>query len=214
MAWSLGGLYFTLFDIGEIRGVADAAVYDLPAPVELPEILASAGAVASAAGQEVIAAVLTTRRGRTVWELQGRGGRPLVLVNPATGDLVSPVTSEEARRIALADFIHPARVVEAVWIEADPPGEFRAGRLPAWQVILDHPKHVHLYIDAVNGEILARRNRKWRIFDFFWMLHIMDYSEREDFHHPLLTAAGVLAALTALSGVMLWGWRLRPRRDR
>jgi len=212
LAWSLGGLYFTLFDIEEIRGTADA-VETAPVPLLLPEVLADAGAVARAAGQEVLAAVLTTRRGRTVWELQGLDRRPLVLADPDGGALIPPVTAEEAERIALADFVHPARVVEAVWIESEPPSEFRGGRLPVWQVALDHPKKVNLYIDPVNGEVLARRSGKWRVFDFFWMLHIMDYGEREDFHHPLLTAAAFLAALSALSGILLWGYRLfRPRR--
>jgi len=212
LAWSLGGLYFTLFDIDEIRGTADA-VEERPVPVALPELLADAGAVARLAGQEVLAAALTTRRGRTVWELQGVNGRPLVLADPDTGDLIAPVDSSEAERIALADFLHPARVGDVVWIEADPPVEFRGGRLPVWQVVLDHPKKVSLYIDPVNGEVLARRSRKWRIFDFFWMLHIMDYGEREDFNHPLLTAAATLAVLSALSGILLWGYRLfRPRR--
>lgn len=212
LAWSLGGLYFTLYPIEEIRGDADAAATD-PAPVPLPAVLSDAGAVARAAGQDVLAAVLTTRRGRTVWELQGRDGRPLVLAEPETGTLIRPVTSTEAERIALADFIHEAGDVQAVWIETDPPVEYRGGRLPVWQVELDHPKKVTLYIDPVNGEVLSRRSRKWRIFDFFWMLHIMDYGEREDFNHPLLTAASALAVLTALTGVLLWGYRVfRPGR--
>jgi uncharacterized iron-regulated membrane protein len=213
LAWSLGGLYFTLFDIETIRGTADA-VEMAPVSIELPAVLADAGAVARIAGREVVAAVLTTRRGRAVWELQGPEGRPLVLADPGDGALIPPVTSGEAERIARIDFRHPAGIVEAVWIESDPPLEFRGGRLPVWQVVLDHPKKVTLYIDPVNGEVLARRSRKWRIFDFFWMLHIMDYSEREDFSHPLLTAAALLAVLSALSGVLLWGYRIfRPRRQ-
>ena len=183
-----------------------------PVPIELPDVLTDAGAVARIAGQQVLAAVLTTRRGRTVWELQGSEGRPLILADPLDGALIPPVTAEEAERIALVDFRHPAQVVETVWIEADPPLEFRGGRLPVWQVVLDHPKKVNLYIDPVNGEVLSRRSRKWRIFDFFWMLHIMDYGEREDFHHPLLTAAALLAVLSALSGILLWGYRIFRRR--
>jgi len=212
LAWSLGGLYFTLFEIETIRGDTDAAVR-APAPIVLPELLADAGAVARITKQEVLAAALINRRGRLVWELQGAAGRPLVLVDPSDGDLIPPVTADEAERIALSDFIHEARVVETVWIEAEPPLEFRGGRLPVWQVVLDHPKKVNLYVDPVNGEVLSRRSRKWRIFDFFWMLHIMDYGQREDFHHPLLTAAALLAVFSALSGILLWGYRLfRPRR--
>ena len=36
------------------------------------------------------------------------------------------------------------------------------------------------YISATTGSVLERRNDTWRWWDFFWMLHIMDYDEREN----------------------------------
>jgi hypothetical protein len=219
LAWSLGGLYFTLFDIDAVRGDMDAVEQE-PAPLVLPEngILArDAIAVAVAAGVdagEVLSLAALTRRGRGVWELRGQGRRPLALVELTTGEILPPVSRAEAEAVALADFVHPATVLQATLIEADPPQEFRGGRLPAWQVVLDHPKEVSIYIDAINGQVLSRRNRVWRWFDFFWMLHIMDYDQREDFHHPLLTAASAFAVLTAMTGIVLWGFRLVPRRKR
>ena len=86
--------------------------------------------------------------------------------------------------------------------------------MPVYQVILDHPKHPHLYVSPVTGAVLKRRNRPWRIFDFLWMLHIMDYRGRENFNHWLLTAMSVLAILTAASGLALWAWRVPRRRKR
>jgi len=91
--------------------------------------------------------------------------------------------------------------------EAQYRGEYRGKPAPAWRVDLEHPKRPHIYVDAVTGEALARRNRLWRLFDFFWMLHIMDYRARESFNHPLLTAMSALALATGLSGLGLWGWR-------
>jgi len=55
-------------------------------------------------------------------------------------------------------------------------------------------------VAADNGDLVTRRNRLWRIYDFAWMLHIMDYREREDFNHPLLVSASFLALLVVLSG--------------
>lgn len=82
--------------------------------------------------------------------------------------------------------------------------------MPVYRVVLDHPKQPHIYVCPITGEILKRRNKLWRIFDFFWMLHIMDYGERENFNHWLLTAMSVLAITTSTSGLILWWWRL-PR---
>jgi uncharacterized iron-regulated membrane protein len=217
LAWSLGGLYFTLFDIEVVRGAADAVEQE-PASFALPESgipARDAVELAVAAGVdagEILSLAALSRRGRSVWELRGAGRRPLALVELTTGELLAQMSREEAEAVALADFVHPATVLESTLIEADPPGEFRGGRLPAWQVVLDHPKQLRIYVDAVNGQVLSRRNRVWRWFDFFWMLHIMDYDEREDFHHPLLTAASAFAVLTSLTGILLWGFRLAPRR--
>ena len=76
--------------------------------------------------------------------------------------------------------------------------------MPVYRVILDHPKKPHIYVSPVTGEIITRRNRPWRLFDFFWMLHIMDYGERESFNHLLLTFMSLLAITTSASGLVLW----------
>ena len=59
------------------------------------------------------------------------------------------------------------------------------------------------------GELLARRTDRWRIFDFLWMLHIMDFDTRDDFNHPLLQLAAVLGLIIALSGVVFWAMTTR-----
>jgi uncharacterized iron-regulated membrane protein len=88
--------------------------------------------------------------------------------------------------------------------------EYR-GRLPVWRVDFDDEAVTTLYVAPDNGEVITRRNRVWRIYDFAWMLHIMDYRERTDFNHPLLVWASALALLVALSGVYLIA--VTPWRD-
>ena len=43
----------------------------------------------------------------------------------------------------------------------------------------------------------------WRIFDFVWMLHIMDYQDRDNFNTWLLISAAALALIISLSGMYL-----------
>ena len=64
-------------------------------------------------------------------------------------------------------------------------------------------------MNANTGLIDARRNDMWRLFDFFWMLHIMDYQEREDFNHPLLIGAAGLALSVVIFGMALLFIRIR-----
>lgn len=100
----------------------------------------------------------------------------------------------------------------AVRLPSSAPARVRSRRLPVWCVELDHPRHPRIYLDAVTGDVVARRNSWWRVYDFFYMLHLMDYTERERIHHPLLSIAAALAVLTSLSGVALWGWRALSQR--
>src|SRR3546814_16302027 len=60
-----------------------------------------------------------------------------------------------------------------------------------------------LYVSGQDGRVLERRNDTWRIFDFVWMLHIMDYTGRQDFNNPLVIMADSGGQWLALSGVWL-----------
>ena len=53
-------------------------------------------------------------------------------------------------------------------------------------------------------DVVAARTTRWRVFDFLWMLHIMDFQSRDDFNHPLLQIAAFLGLVVALGGVALW----------
>jgi hypothetical protein len=53
--------------------------------------------------------------------------------------------------------------------------------------------------------VTARRNNRWRQFDFLWMFHIMDYQARDDFNSLVLQLASALGLVTVLSGFVLAG---------
>ena len=101
-------------------------------------------------------------------------------------------------------------------VERDPPIEYRDHALPAWRVRLGDEAGTVVWVDARTAQITARRNDLWRWYDFLWSLHIMDWRERESFHHPLLIIAAALAAIAVASGTTLWIVRLarRLRRSR
>ena len=53
--------------------------------------------------------------------------------------------------------------------------------------------------------VTSHRNRTWRVFDFFWMLHTMDYRGRDDFNHALIKFVSLAAISLAISGYLLFG---------
>jgi len=218
LAWSTGGLIFSVLDIRGVRGETDALMRDRVGlePASLEGLPAGVREAVAALGPGAVGGVELIDRGvGPHWEVRGLSGETLARLHTG-GEPVGPVTGEEASTIAAADFLPGAPVALVQYIDADPPLEYRGGPLPAWRVDLDHAKQPHVYIDARTGRIVARRNQSWRIFDFFWMLHTMDYTGRDNFNHPLLTVASLLAVATAGTGLSLWGWRMvsKARRRR
>lgn len=79
----------------------------------------------------------------------------------------------------------------------------RAHKEPVWRVDFDDADATTVYVSARSGKVLEHRNSTWRLFDFFWMLHIMDYAERTNFNNPLLVSSVIGGLWMALSGVWL-----------
>ena len=83
------------------------------------------------------------------------------------------------------------------------PFEVRHLTLPLFQVNFDDWISSTFYIDPQSGDISSVRSDIWRLYDFFWMLHIMDYQERDDFNHPLVIAAALLSLAFSITGILL-----------
>ncbi len=221
LAWSVGGFVFTILSIDDVHGDLDRSEFRHVAiavgdVAVTPEQVIGAVVKEGVDANDVAGVELRQRVDGPVYVVKLADKSGSVIIDARTG-MPSPLISvEAAKAIALNDFSHDASVESAEFLEGDPPSEYRGGSMPVYRVILDHEKHPHLYVSPTTGEILKRRNENWRWFDFFWMLHIMDYRERESFNHWLLTGASALAILTSASGLALWWYRLpfKKRRGR
>ena len=212
-AWCVGGLIFATHDIAWVRSEAGRARGDTPV-VDLARVrIAPAEAAARLQGAGAVEQILVRPfLGRPVYEIHH--GDETALVDAESGAVLSPVDRDTAVAIARADRAGNPEIREVVLVERDPPSEYREGALPAWRVVIDDDESTHVYVAAQSGRITARRNDAWRRFDFFWMLHTMDYRGRDDFNHPLLIVAAAAAVVTLASGFWLWGIRLYRRRRR
>jgi uncharacterized iron-regulated membrane protein len=81
-----------------------------------------------------------------------------------------------------------------------------------WEARFDDLGTTTLYFSADDGKLVETRNSTWRLYDFFWMLHTMDYRGRDNFNNPLVIAMGTGALWLSLSGVILLtrSFRRRP----
>ena len=129
---------------------------------------------------------------------------------PVTGRTVSAT----AKSIALRAWTGPRTTIEAARIVDDPIGtEFR-GPFPAWQVTYADEASTRIYIDAASGTLGAARSDTWRLFDFIWGLHIMDWTERDRINSWWLLLFGIGGTIIALSGFVLLANRMPRLRRR
>lgn len=211
LAWSVGGFMFSVLHLDAVRGERDigSPIFQ-PMATEAIDRLPIAASLADTDLRPVGSISLADRGLGPRWEVRDVDG-VLIGVMDTDAAPISMITPDEAGRVALRDFAPPATVESVTLIEDSPPTEYRSGVMPAYRVDLVHDRRPHVYVDARSAEIHARRNDSWRVFDFFWMLHTMDYSGRDNFNNPLLTGFSILAIATSMSGLALWIWRAASR---
>lgn len=132
--------------------------------------------------------------------------------NARTGE-PQPVTPAVAYAVVAADYGGPGRLEAPEWLAAANE-ETRDHQGAFWRLRIADDLETTIYVAAQTGDIVERRNRVWRLFDIAWMLHIMDYRQREDFNHPLLILTAFGGVCLSVSGVLLvWRrWRAATRR--
>lgn len=100
------------------------------------------------------------------------------LADAVSGVLRGPLTESEAIEIAKSAFNAASKVIEVKRLEETySHHEYRLNPLPAFAISFDHPSQSTVFISTELGTIQKIRNQKWRIFDFLWMMHTMDYEE-------------------------------------
>ena len=203
LLWTLSGAMMALLPMDEVAG-GDART---PPEVQLTPASDSWPAIGQQLGNEpVTSASLRLLLNRPVLEVGMADG--VRLFDAATGRPL-PVDAQVARDIASAAYPGEPRVrsVEALRELALP---VREHELPIWRVDFADEKNSSFYVSGSTGALLERRNDMWRVWDFFWMLHIMDYAKRTSFNHPVIWLFGFAALWLAITGVWLLfrtGWR-------
>ena len=143
-----------------------------------------------------------------VFEFKNDLGRT-ALVNAESGELMSPLSENLIRKIVLSRY-SGSQLIRSIGLIHDPVIEYR-GKYPVWRVDFDNSDSTSFYIQPDDGELKAVRGTIWRIYDFLWMLHIMDYSERDNFNHWWLIVAAFLGFTVSISGFVLFFYSFRKR---
>jgi hypothetical protein len=215
--WFISGLFFAVAPIEQVRS-EHVAAKAAPISISMSSAAAGLGRVAASGAMP----------GEKI-ELRGMMGIPVALVlsgeqRPRLYDLqsgrqLSPIPATLAASIAERDHAGERKATVVERVTANSP-EYR-GPLPAWRVDFDDGANRSLYVAADTGAVVARRSTLWRVFDFLWSLHILDFKEHQDFNTPLLIGTTSLALIVIITGIIMFpsrlgysAWRRRRRRAR
>ena len=201
----------SILPIERVRGehlVARDSVATL-APVQQ---LASPASVLRAASGSVRELRYTTLLGQPVAELTMIDGT--VRMHDAKNGLPMPrIDAAFAMRVARAAYRGPGAPATSVMLARTATTEFR-GKLPVWRVQFEDAETTRVFVSPENGRIVGVRTGTWRLYDFFWGLHIMDWKNHEDFNTPWMMAFAAGGLTLAVAGVVLLYMRWPRRRRR
>lgn len=196
LLWMSSGVVMSLLDANKVQG-REFRVKP-PAPPAWPRDVLSTDSVLAASRENVMAITSGWLLERPVYRLQN--DKRSWLVSAADGKAVA-VDASLAREIAHASYSGSGKAGIPRLLNFTL--EARAHKEPVWRVDFDDADETSVYVSSRSGAVLEHRNSTWRWFDLFWMLHIMDYSERTNFNNPLLVGSAIGGLWMALTGVWL-----------
>jgi hypothetical protein len=208
LLWFISGAFMSFVPIEEVRG---EHLVDRGSAVAIPPgtKLADPANYLNGPTESVTWRML---RGRVVAEV--KSGDAVRLFDAATGMPLPFVDAEAAKSIATAAWksaAKPTGSVERITAEST---EYR-GALPAWRVSFDDPDSTRVFVAESTGQITAVRTGTWRLYDFLWGLHIMDWKSHENFNTPWMLAFSIGSVLFGIAGATLLVIRMRrPFRRR
>lgn len=196
LLWAASGATMALLDHHEVSGEhAILPVAQIAGPAD-PLPLA---VVAEKIGAPILKLQLKPLFDTYVYEATTPQG--VRLLDAVRGTPIA-VDAAKGRELAIARYSGDAPVKSVTRVDKTTL-ETRDVALPVWRVEFADEDRSTLLVSAETGEVLGAKNDTWRLWDVAWMLHIMDYGERQSFNHPLIITLGSGAAWLALSGLIL-----------
>lgn len=196
--WTVSGTLFAWLDHHEVS--AEHSVRAVEPVVLAPTIalVEPASWVSAPASGDLIEVRLASLLDQWVWRVEttqgvtlrsATTGESLQLGEPLIRELATRHYNGNGRLSSIA--FHPTSTLET------------RDSAATWEARFDDERQTTFYFAADDGRLVETRNSTWRLFDFFWMLHTMDYAGRDNFNNPLVITVGFAALWLALSGLLL-----------
>lgn len=191
--WTLSGVIMVIRPIEEVRGtglLAEPAPFALAAPPVAPAVT----------GRKLNSLTLEPRATGPRWVLAFADGGTR-LADPLSGALLPALGSADVVREVMTRYKGKATVASVSRTDKDKPPLDLRRPVATWKVEMSDG--TRFYVDAGSGEVIARRTRFWRLYDWMWGLHIMDLQTREDTHNWWIIGFGIITLITTLLALVL-----------
>lgn len=130
------------------------------------------------------------------------------LLSADTGKLLSPISEDYAAAVAINLYKKPeANISHISLISENPPFELNGRHLPVWRIDFDDFASPSFYINSHTGKLVTKRHTFWRLFDWMFSFHVMDYVE-EDPSNKLLLIFSISSLMATIFGVVLTYFRV------
>ena len=114
---------------------------------------------------------------------------------------VFALSDAQANRLAAASYRGTGTMVMSEYLADGSEETPKAGAV--WRVAFSDGIATRVYISALDGSVVAHRNRYWKVVDFLLMLHFMDYVRAHNFNNPQIIVIAFLALWLTISGLLL-----------
>ena len=201
--WSITGAYMVVLNIDYIHG--DSLVNQQSNSLKSTDINYELHQLYSDyPNAEVIE--LTLLLDRAVYQFSQN--KQHYLLSADTGELLSSISEDYAAEIAKGLYEKPeASISHISLISENPPFELSVRHLSVWRVDFDDFASPSFYISSHTGKLVTKRHTFWRVFDWMFSFHVMDYVE-EDPSNKLLLLFSVLSLVATIFGVLLTYFRV------
>ncbi len=210
MIWSVTGAYMVFFDIDYIHG--DSLVKNHQTKLK-PENIQYSLHELYQAYPDAERMNVTKFLDLDVYRFVENGTH--YMVDASSGQLLSPLSKELAVKAAIHEYTGSGGVASVEYIKDNPPFELSRrvhDALPAWRVNFDNFGSPALYISGRSGALLAKRHEWWRIFDWMFRFHVMDYEESE-IDNQLLFWFTLFGIFAGISGLLLTFYRIFKNKE-
>lgn len=208
LAWTVGGLYFSWTNIDQIRG-ENLRADKKALPIQMQN--ASLGILLDSLQKNEPQIAFKNIQvveilDKAFYQIHSEKPQKKVLLFEMKSLLPKlPLNEQEAKEVAQKSLKNPSEIVKTEYLTTtNGHHEYREKPLPAYAITFEAPNNTTVYVSTELGTVQSYRNNAWRIFDFLWMLHVMDFESRDNINNWLLRIFSLIGLITIFSGFLLF----------